>query len=204
MKRYSIGQFAKKINVSQQTLRNWDKQGKLKPQIVDEKTRYRYYTDLQLNEYYGIQSKERIVVGYCRVSSQKQKEALTRQVENVRTYLLAKGYKFKIISDIGSGIDYNKKGFNELIEMILNDEAERVVILYKDRLVRFGFELIEKICNYKNVELDIIDTTEKTEEQEVEVVEDFIQIITVFSCKLQGKKAKRAKEIIKELEQEND
>ena len=54
MKRYSIGQFAKKINVSQQTLRNWDKQGKLKPQIVDEKTRYRYYTDLQLNEYYGI------------------------------------------------------------------------------------------------------------------------------------------------------
>lgn len=131
-------------------------------------------------------------------------EALTRQVENVRTYLLAKGYKFKIISDIGSGINYNKKGLNELIEMILNDEAERVVILYKDRLVRFGFELIEKICNYKNVEVDIIDTTEKTEEQEVEAVEDFIQIITVFSRKLQGKRAKRTKEIIKELEQDND
>lgn len=202
MKKYSIGQFAKKINKTQQTLRNWDKSGKLKPAIVDESTGYRYYTEKQLKEFYGeIINKERIVVGYCRVSSAKQKEALERQVENVRTYLISKGYQFKIITDIGSGINYDKKGLNQLIQMILQDEVSKVVVLYKDRLVRFGFELIENICEFKSVDLEVIDNTEKTEEQEV--VEDLIQIITVFSCRLQGKRAKKTRAMIKELV-END
>ena len=198
MKRYSIGQFAKKINKTQQTLRNWDKSGKLKPEIVDAKTGYRYYTEKQLKEFYGeITNKERIVIGYCRVSSAKQKDALERQVENVRTYLLSKGYQFKIITDIGSGINYDKKGLNQLIQMILQDEVSKVVVLYKDRLVRFGFELIENICEFKSVEIEVIDSTERTEEEEV--VEDLIQIITVFSCRLQGKRAKKTKVMIKEL-----
>lgn len=81
--------------------------------------------------------------------------------------------------------------------MIINDEVERVVILYKDRLVRFGFELIENICKLKYVELEVIDSTEKSEEQEV--VEDLIQIITVFSCRLQGKRANKTKKMIEEL-----
>ena len=198
MKRYSIGQFAKKINKTQQTLRNWDKSGKLKPEIVDPQTGYRYYTEKQLKEFYGeATNKERIVIGYCRVSSAKQKEALERQVENVRTYLLSKGYQFKIITDIGSGINYDKKGLNQLIQMILQDEVSKVVVLYKDRLVRFGFELIENICEFKSVEIEVIDSTERTEEEEV--VEDLIQIITVFSCRLQGKRAKKTKDMIKEL-----
>lgn len=198
MKKYSIGQFAKKINRTQQTLRNWDKNGKLKPQIVDKNTGYRYYTENQLKEFYGeVQNKERIVVGYCRVSSAKQKEALERQVENVRTYLITKGYQFKIISDIGSGINYEKKGLNQLIQMILQDEVSKVVVLYKDRLVRFGFELIRSICEFKSVDIEVIDSTEKTEEQEV--VEDLVQIITIFSCRLQGKRAKTTKNMIKEL-----
>lgn len=198
MKKYSIGQFAKKINRTQQTLRNWDKNGKLKPQIVDKNTGYRYYTENQLKEFYGeVQNKERIVVGYCRVSSAKQKEALERQVENVRTYLITKGYQFKIISDIGSGINYEKKGLNQLIQMILQDEVSKVVVLYKDRLVRFGFELIRSICEFKSVDIEVIDSTEKTEEQEV--VEDLVQIITVFSCRFQGKRAKTTKNMIKEL-----
>ena len=198
MKKYSIGQFAKKINRTQQTLRNWDKSGKLKPQIVDKNTGYRYYTEKQLKEFYGeVSNKERMVIGYCRVSSAKQKEELERQVENVKTYLITKGYQFKIISDIGSGINYDRKGLNQLIQMILQDEVSKVVVLYKDRLVRFGFELIENICEFKSVDIEVIDSTEKTEEQEV--VEDLVQIITVFSCRLQGKRAKKTKDMIKEL-----
>lgn len=198
MKRYSIGQFAKKINKTQQTLRNWDKNGKLKPEIVDEKSGYRYYTEKQLKEFYGeISNNNRIVVGYCRVSSNKQKEALERQVKNVRMYLISRGYQFKIITDIGSGINYDKKGLNQLIQMILQDEVSKVVVLYKDRLVRFGFELIRNICEFKSVEIEIIDNTEKTDEEEI--VEDLIQIITVFSCRLQGKQANKTKAIIKEL-----
>ena len=101
------------------------------------------------------------VIGYCRVSSSKQKDDLERQIENVKTYMIAKGYSFEIIKDIGSGINYNKKGLNKLIEMITNNEIGKIVILYKDRLLRFGFELIENICNRYNCSIEIIDNTPK-------------------------------------------
>lgn len=111
--------------------------------------------------------------------------------------MIAKGYQFEIITDIGSGINYNKKGLNQLIDMITNSEVEKIVILYKDRLVRFGFELIENLCNKYDTTIEIIDNTEKTEEQEL--VEDMIQIISVFSARLQGNRANKAKKMIKEL-----
>ncbi|BDR68573.1 hypothetical protein K144316041_p10760 (plasmid) [Clostridium tetani] len=111
--------------------------------------------------------------------------------------MYAKGYQFDIIKDIGSGINYNKKGLNQLIDMITNSEVEKVVILYKDRLIRFGYELIENLCNKYNTTIEIIDNTERTEEEEL--VEDLIQIVTVFSCRLQGKRANKAKKMIKEL-----
>ena len=116
------------------------------------------------------------------------------------TYLLAKGQPFEIISDIGSGINYKKKGLQELIRRISQNQVEKVVVLYKDRLLRFGFELIEYIASLYNCEIEIIDNTEKSEQQEL--VEDLVQIITVFSCKLQGKRANKAKKLIRELIQE--
>ena len=122
MKYYSIGEFAKAIGKTTKTLRNWDKNGKLK---------------------------------------------------------------------------YNKKGLNQLIDMITNSEVNKIVALYKDRLIRFGYELIENLCEKYGTTIESIDNTEKTEEQEL--VEDLIQIVTVFSCRLQGKKANKAKKIIKEL-----
>lgn len=135
------------------------------------------------------------------MSSYKQKDDLERQIENVKTYMIAKGYSFDIITDLGSGINYNKKGLNELIDLITNTEVEKIVILYKDRLLRFGFELVENLCEKYGTTIEIIDNTEKTEEQEL--VEDLIQIVTVFSCRLQGKRANKAKKMIKEL-LEND
>lgn len=84
--------------------------------------------------------KDKKIIGYCRVSSNKQKDDLETQIENVKTYMIAKGYSFDIISDIGSGINYNKKGLNQLIDMITNSEVDKIVILYKDRLLRFGFD----------------------------------------------------------------
>ena len=81
--------------------------------------------------------------------------------------------------------------------MITNSEVNKIVTLYKDRLIRFGYELIENLCEKYGTTIEIIDNTEKTEEQEL--VEDLIQIVTVFSCRLQGKKANKAKKIIKEL-----
>lgn len=84
--------------------------------------------------------------------------------------------------------------------MITASQVEKVVLLYKDRLLRFGYELIDNLWENYNIVItviEIVDNTEKTEEKEL--VEDLIQIITVFSCKLQGKRANRAKKMIKEL-----
>jgi len=199
MEYYSIGKFAELIGVTQQSLRNWDKIGRLKPNHVAENG-YRYYSQEQLHHYLGLKGEKqenRKIIGYCRVSSVKQKDDLDRQVENVKTYMIARGYQFEIITDIGSGINYNKKGLNQLLSKIMSCEVEKVVILYKDRLLRFGYELVENMCQKYGTKIEIIDNTEKTEEQEL--VEDLVQIITVFSCKLQGKRAHKAKKMIKEL-----
>jgi len=98
------------------------------------------------------------------VSSNKQKDELVRQVENVKTHMIAKEYSFEVITDIGSGINYNKKGLNQLIDMITNSEVEKIVILYKDRLLRFGFEIIKNLCNKYGITIEIIDNTKNTEE----------------------------------------
>lgn len=199
MKYYSIGEFANRIGKTIQTLRNWDKKNILKPSHVTQGGT-RYYSQEQLNHFLGLKSEKQInkkIVGYCRVSSHKQKDDLERQIENVKTYMYAKGYQFEIITDIGSGINYNKKGLNQIIDMVTNSEVEKIVVLYKDRLIRFGYELIENLCNKFGTTIEIIDNTEKTEQEEL--VEDLVQIVTVFSCRLQGKRANKAKKMIKEL-----
>ena len=115
----------------------------------------------------------------------------------MRMYLISKGKPFEIISDIGSEINYKKKGLKELIKLITQNKVEKIVVLYKDRLLRFGFELVEYIASLYNCEIEIVDTTKKSEQQEL--VEDLVQIITVFSCKLQGKRANKARKMVKEL-----
>lgn len=184
MKYYSIGEFTNKIGKTGQTLRDWDKKGTLKPHHVTEGGT-RYYSQEQLNHFLGLKQSTQLnkkTIGYCRVSSPKEKDDLERQIEYVKTYMYAKGYQFEIISDIGSGMNYHKKGLNRLLDRITNSEVDKIVVLYKDRLIRFGYELVENLCEKYGTTIEIIDHTEKTEEQEL--VEDFIQIVTVFSGRL--------------------
>lgn len=203
MRYFTINKFSKIVGVTPQTLRNWDKAGKLKPHHTTENG-YRYYSEEQLKQVLRTKPKSKTIVGYCRVSSPKQKDDLERQIENVKTYLLAQGKPFEIISDVGSGINCRRKGLLELLDRINQGEVEKVVILYKDRLSRFGFELIEYMVSLHGCEIEIIDNTQKTEQEEL--VEDLVQIITVFSCKLQGKRAHKARKLIKELvgDEQND
>lgn len=197
MEYYTINKFSKLVGKTPQTLRNWDKSGFLKPDHTSTNG-YRYYSEEQIRQVLNIKNQNpKIVIGYCRVSSNKQKDDLERQVENVSKYLISQGRPYEIITDIGSGINYNKKGLQNLIQQIDSGKVEKVVILYKDRLIRFGFELIEYIAKLNQCTIEVIDNTEKTQEQEL--VEDMIQIITVFACRLQGKRANKAKKMIKEL-----
>ena len=199
MKYYSIHEFSKLISRTPQTLRNWDLLGKLKPHHTGANG-YRYYSHQQLNELLGITDVQRKVIGYCRVSSNKQKDDLIRQVENMDKYLSSLNCEYEIIQDIGSGINYSKKGLKSLLKKINNKEISKIVVFYKDRLLRFGFELVEYVANLNGCEIEVLDNTKKTGQQEL--VEDLIQIVTVFSCKLQGKRANKTRKLVNELIEE--
>ena len=194
----SIGKFSKEIGVSISTLRTWDKTGYLKPAKVLDNG-YRYYSDEQIDKYLNVDSdiNDRKIILYARVSTKKQMDDLDKQIENLKTYAYTKGYSFELITDIGSGLNYKKEGLKKLIRMICNKEIKKLVILYKDRLVRFGFELIEEVCRINDVEIEIIDNTTASKEQEL--TDDLIQIITVFANRLYGSRSKKTTSLIKQV-----
>ncbi len=194
---------SKKLGVTAQTLRNWDREGKLKPAYV-KSNGYRYYSldDILSFTQERKTKKELKVIGYARVSSNKQSDELIRQVESLNKILKEKYTDFEIISDIGSGINYTNPGLKKLIELINKKEVDLIVVLYKDRLVRFGFELIEYFAKLNNVKIEILDNNEKP--QETELVEDLVQIITTFSCRIQGTRKKHTKELLSKIEAEMD
>lgn len=196
----SIGKFAKKIGVSVSTVRHWDNINVLKPAKVSN-TGYRYYSQEQVDKYLDNYNKNDKVILYGRVSTQGEKDYLERQIDNLKTYAYSKGYSFEVITDIGSGINYKNKGLIKLLELISHNQINRVVILYKDRLVRFGFEIIEKLCELHNVTLEVVDNTETSKEQEL--TDDLIQIITVLANSLYGRRHKKTLSLIKQVK-DND
>ena len=200
MKYYSSKTVSKILGVTAQTLRNWDREGKLKPSYV-KSNGYRYYSEDSILSYTQERKtkKNLNVIGYARVSSKKQSDDLERQVSNLKTYLDSKYNEYEIITDIGSGINYTKPGLKKLIEKINRKEVDLIVVLYKDRLLRFGFELVEYFAELNNVKIEVLDKIDK--DQDKELVEDLVQIITVFSCKIQGKRKNKTKELIDEFSQ---
>lgn len=194
----SIGKFAKEIGLSVQHLRKLHNDNILVPAVITEGGT-RYYSDEQLLEYLNKDdlSKQLPIILYARVSIRNQKDDLERQVDNLKQYAIAKGYSFEVITDIGSGINYNKQGLKELIQKINNKEISKIVILYKDRLIRFGFELIEYLCKLNNIEIEIIDNTSISKEEEL--TNDLIQIITVFANRMYGSRSKKTLRLIQEV-----
>lgn len=195
MKYYSSKDVTKILGVTAQTLRNWDKEGKLKPSYT-KSNGYRYYSEDVILSYTQERKtkKEVSVVLYARVSSKEQQDDLERQISNLKEYAKDKYEKYDVISDIGSGINYERPGLKKLIEKINKKQVDIIVVLYKDRLLRFGFELVEYFAKLNNVKIEVIDKIDKNQDQEL--VEDLVQIITVFSCKLQGKRKKKTKELL--------
>ena len=198
MELVSIGKFAKMVGVTVTTLRRMHKRGDFIPYHIT-KSGTRYYSMEQLKEFSGPIKSEKTVIGYCRVSTTAQKDDLVTQIENVKSYMYSRGYKFEIITDVGSGINYKKKGLLQLINRINNHEVSVVVVLYKDRLIRFGFDLLNYLCEINGVKIEIIDNTEYSKEQEL--TDDLIQIITVFANRLYGQRSKKTKKLIDEIKQ---
>jgi len=196
-KLYSIGEAAKYLGVSVSTLRRWEIDGKLVPERTQGQQR-RYPISLLAPNLTKVSSQNRLTIAYARVSSYDQKSDLERQKQLLEMYCASKGWSFEIVSDLGSGMNYNKKGLKRLINYILMGKIGRLVITHKDRLLRFGAELIFSICEMKNVEVIIVNQGgEPTFEEEL--AKDVLEIITVFSARLYGSRSNKNKKIIENL-----
>lgn len=192
-----VSELAKKLKLTRQTIWRYMNDGKLRYH-QDFKRSHRYFKWDEVLEDLGLQQKqeEKLVIGYCRVSTIDQKQDLIYQKQLIENYCTSKGYQFKIIEDIGSGINYNKKGLNELIKLISNKEIHTLVLVYKDRLLRFGNEIIFEFCKNNNIKIEIINQSEDMS-KEKELVESVLQIITVFASKIYGSRSHKTKNILK-------
>ena len=194
----SIGKASKMLGVTIQTLRNWDKEGKLKPDEITPGGARRYDVESlkRIDRRIVTNQDDLKTIAYARVSSNDQKKDLERQIQVLELYCAQKGYKYEIISDLGSGMNYYKKGLTKLIDLILDGQVKRLVITHKDRLLRFGAELIFSICEAKEVEVIIINKGEENPSFEEELAKDVLEIITVFSARLYGARSKKNKKLI--------
>ena len=135
------------------------------------------------------------------MSSHDQKKDLERQIEVLELFCSKRGYQYEVISDLGSGMNYYKKGLTNLINLILDNKVERLVITNKDRLLRFGAELVFSICEAKGVEVVIINKGDENPKFEEELAKDVLEIITVFSARLYGARSEKNKRLIEGIKE---
>ena len=180
LKVLSVGQAALFLGVCVKTMHRWEESGELSPDWRTPGGRRRYEL-ASLTCWVEDSSKEqRGTVLYARVSSHDQKEDLSRQQELLRSVAKAKSFDDVYeLKDIGSGINFGKKGFLALLKLLFSGKIQRIVVTHRDRLMRFGFSLIEQI--------EVLDHSEHS--FEVQLSQDLIEIITVFSAKLYGKRS---------------
>ena len=196
---FSIRDAAKALGVSPQTLRRWERNKKIMPSHRTPGGQRRY-TLAQLQPVADTNKPSDLpTIAYARVSSHDQKEDLQRQVHMLEMYCSAKGWAFSVIKDLGSGMNYNKRGLKQLLEQIMNGGISRLVLTHKDRLLRFGAELVFSLCAVKNVEVVIINQGDEPSFEE-ELAKDVLEIITVFSARLYGSRSHKNKELMANLQ----
>ena len=199
---YKVGEFAKKIGVSVSTLQRWDRTDVLKSRRTP--TNQRYYTDEDLNIVLNLEEEtkpKRKNVGYCRVSTQGQKQNLENQKEFVSLYSLSHGVILdEIYTDIGSVLNYKRKNWNKLLKQIENNEIDKIYVTYKDRFVRFGYEWFEDFCASHGAEIIVLNQKQTSPEEEL--TEDLLSILHMFSARSYDLKKYKA-EINKELKEIN-
>ncbi len=190
-----INEAAKLLGITPKTLRIWEKEGK----VISYRTEggHRRYN---VSELIGSRGDKLLTVAYARVSSSDQKEDLKRQEIVLESYCANKGFEFELISDLGSGMNYKKRGLVRLIKLICSNQIDRLVITHKDRLLRFGSELVFMLCEIFAVEVCIINRSEDSTFEE-DLANDVLEIITVFSARLYGSRSHKNKQIIQQLKQ---
>jgi predicted site-specific integrase-resolvase len=197
---YTPKQFGSMIGRSVRTLQKWDVAGTLKAHR-NPKNR-RYYTHDQYLSYLGIKAdSEKKISVYCRVSSNGQKDDLSSQREALEHYCCAKGYSVDDwLIETGSGLNYNRKKFNQLMEEVELGKVSKIIIAHKDRLMRFGYEWFESFAHRHGTRIEVMN--QESLSPEAEMTKDLLSIIHCFSSRLYGlrKYKKDIKHIVSEKE----
>lgn len=204
IKNYKPKDFAELLGVSVKTLQRWDREEILKANRTP--TDRRYYTYEQYLQFKGIRTDNDIrdTVIYARVSTKKQKDDLHNQVEFLKQFCNAKGIIVdQCIKDFGSGLNYNRKKWNKLLEEVMENKIKTIIISDKDRFIRFGYDWFEKFCEKFNTEIIIVNNESFSPNEEL--IQDIISILHVFSYKLYGlmkykNQIKKDDEIAEELQ----
>lgn len=204
---YKTGEIAKFLNVSTRTVQNYCMDGKLEEiftatnrRLISKESFINYLTKHNLLVDDSLSTKYDAI--YARVSTHKQKERgdLERQIDTISRFAIDKNpKKLKIFSDVASGLNDNRKQLNNLLDSVMNNEVDRIFINYKDRLTRFGFNYLMKICSKHNTEIIIVSNDMNNKTLQEELAEDIISVIQSFSGKLYGMRSKVKEEVDKEL-----
>ena len=178
-------EFANRIGVSVKSLQRWDVSGKLIAHRTP--TNRRFYTEDQYKKVMNIVEDDntRKNIIYARVSSAGQKDDLKNQVEFLKTYCNANGVIINdVITDIGSGLNYNRKKWNALLDEVISGKINKIYIAFPDRFIRFGFDWFKQFCEKFDTKIIVVNNEKHSPEQEL--TEDLINIIHVFSCRSYG------------------
>ena len=184
MNTYNVRQFANLIGVSVSTLQRWDRQGRLKPQRTPGNRRL--YTDQHL-AFVGRASRPngRITTVYARVSSQAQKPDLDNQIRVLEQFCAANGWTVnEWVKEVGGGLNFNRRHFLRILDAVIHGRVERLIVAHRDRLCRFGFEMIEHLC--RTHDCDLVVMNQESLSPEPEMVQDMLSIVHCFSARLYG------------------
>lgn len=191
----TIGKAAQILGISISTLMRWEADGKLVSVRTEGQHRRYDLTKLKPSPFLRLVPDQRKTIAYARVSSSDQKQDLMRQKQVLELYCAKQGWKYELLSDLGSGMNYYKKGLKRLLNEILTDKIARLVLTHKDRLLRFGAELVFAICQAKGVEVVILNQGEETSFEE-DLAKDVLEIITVFSARMYGARSRKNQKLL--------
>lgn len=176
---------SKLLNVSTRTLVRWDVSGKLKAKRTPTNRRYYTYDQIDHVLHPTRRVNARRNVAYTRVSTRNQQDDLKNQQRFIESYVLSKGITIdEYVTDIGSGLNYKRKKWNQLLDDVMDYKIQNIYVTYQDRFIRFGFDWFQHFCNRFGTKIVVLNA--KTTSPSEELIEDLISIIHVFSCRLHG------------------
>lgn len=196
-----IGEAAILLGVAKATLGRWHESGKFPADVITPGGERRYSRQ-RLLAFRGEVAEEgrSMTVAYARVSTSEQRPDLDRQADLLSKFCAGNGWAHEVIRDVGSGMNYRKKGLARLLKLLVDGEVARLVLMDKDRLLRFGSELVFSICALRGVEVVIVNGGESQDSSfDEDLAKDVLEIVTVFSARLYGARSRRNRKLIEGL-----